>query len=185
MDTTWPFNNDCPNGLPQYLSPYYDLLIVPEVFLNAVVDRNINKLNLVIKYNPYLAVSVVSFYDIILRNAFYYKKAGKAGSPYKIAWKTKTNNNNIIMNMTEQVMLYNYITTLPWKFSNMGFLINGINNYLVQLRYVLGLINNKIPANKFFYLGVNIHNNAEMKNYIARFIPGNTRGVNINNWVTV
>jgi hypothetical protein len=54
----------------------------------------------------------------------------------------------------------------------MGFLINAINNYLVKLRYVMGLINNRIPVNNFFYLGVNVHNNPEMKNYIAQFIPG-------------
>ena len=36
----------------------------------------------------------------------------------------------------------------------------------------MGLINNRIPVNNFFYLGVNVHNNPEMKNYIAQFIPG-------------
>ena len=181
-DSTWPFNLDCPYGLPKYLPPYYDLLIIPEIFYDAVVEKNINKVNNIIKYNPYLSVAIVSFYDIILRGAFYSKKAGKAGTPYRIKWKTKTDNQKIILNMTEQVMLYSYITTSPWKMTYMGFLINAINNYLVQLRYVIGLINNKIPVNKYFYLGVNVHNNIEMKNYIARFIPGNTRGVNVNTW---
>jgi len=36
----------------------------------------------------------------------------------------------------------------------------------------MGLINNKIPANNFYNLGVNVHNNIQMKNYIAQFIPG-------------
>jgi hypothetical protein len=54
----------------------------------------------------------------------------------------------------------------------MGYLINAINNYLVQLRFVLGLINNNIPVNNYFYLGVNVHNNPEMKNFIAKYIPG-------------
>ena len=95
--------------------------------------------------------------------------------PNKIRWKTLTNNNAIILNPNEQAELYNYITTSPWKFTNMGFLINAINNYLVQLRYVMGLINNKIPVNNFFYLGVNVHNHPEMKYYISKFIPGNVR----------
>jgi hypothetical protein len=54
----------------------------------------------------------------------------------------------------------------------MGFLINTINNYLVQLRFIMGLINNKIPVPGYYHLGVNVHNNIEMKNYIAHFIPG-------------
>ena len=36
----------------------------------------------------------------------------------------------------------------------------------------MGLINNKIQADKYYDLGVNIHNNAEMKYYISKFIPG-------------
>jgi len=172
MDSTWPFNFDC-IGAPQHLPSYYDLLIVPELFLKAVQDRNVNKVNLVIKNNPSLSVAVVAFYDITLRNAFYYKKSAKFGMPFKIRWKTSTNNNKIILNFNELSMLYDYITTAPWKSTNMGFLINCINNYLVQLRYVMGLINNKIPANNFFYLGVNVHNNVEMKYFISLFIPGN------------
>jgi hypothetical protein len=80
--------------------------------------------------------------------------------------------------------MYNYITTAPWISTNMGFLINCINNYLIKLRYVMGLINNKIPVNNYFYLGVNVNNNPEMKYYISKFIPGNNRGIqtNTNRW---
>ena len=169
-------NNNCTN-LPRNLPSYYDLLIVPEIFYNAVIERNTNKVNNIIKYNPNLSVSVVLLYDIILKNAFYYKKAGKNGSGYKIKWKTNSDNGNIILNFNELSMLYGYITTSPWSLTNMGFLINCINNYLVQLRYVLGLINNKIPVNNYFYLGVNVHNNAEMKYFISKFIPGNNNRV--------
>ena len=176
MDSTWPFNCDC-TGIPQNLPSYYDLLILPEIFYTAVIERNVNKVNQIIKYNPNLCVSVLLFYDITLRNAFYYKKSAKFGMPFKIRWKTKTNNGKIILNFNELSMLYNYITTSPWKFTNMGFLINCINNYLVQLRYVMGLINNKIPVNNYFYLGVNVHNNPEMKYFISKFIPGNNRGI--------
>ena len=161
MDSTWPFNNDC-IGLPQHLPAYYDLLIIPSIFYDAVIERNTKKVNNIIKYH-----------DTTLRSAFFYKKNAKFGMPNKIRWQTKTNNNNIILNANELAMMYNYITTPPeWRFTNMGFLINCINNYLVQLRYVMGLINNKIPANKFFYLGVNVHNNIEMKRFISLYIPG-------------
>lgn len=160
------------NQLPLNIPSYYDKLIIPEIFYNAVIEGNIDKLNNLIKYNPKLSIAVVSFYDLILRGSFFYKKAGKSGSPYKIKWSTKNNNHKIILNYNELSMLYNYITTSSWKSTNMGFLINAINNYLVQLRFVMGLINNKIPANDYYYLGVNVHNNIEMKYYIIQFIPG-------------
>jgi len=172
MDSTWPFNNDCV-GVPQHLPTYYDLLIIPNLFYDAVIERNTNKVNNIIKYHPKLSIAVVSYYDITLKSAFFYKKNAKFGMPNKIRWETRTNNNKIILNPNELAMLYSYITTPPkWNFTNMGFLINCINNYLVQLRYVMGLINNKIPANKFFYLGVNVHNNIEMKRFISLYIPG-------------
>jgi hypothetical protein len=169
MDTTWPFNFDC-TGIPQHLPSYYDNLIIPNIFYNAVISRNVNNVNSVIRNNPQLSVSIVYFYNTTLNSAFFYKKNAKFGMPYKIKWITKTN--NIIMNSNELAQLYSYITTAPWKYTNMGFLINCINNYLVQLRYVMGLINNRVPVNNYFYLGVNVHNNLEMKYYIAIFIPG-------------
>ena len=172
MDSTWPFNFDCV-GVPQHLPAYYDALVIPSIFNDAVMSRNTNELNNIIKYNPKLSIAVVIFYDNILRGAFYTKKAAKFGMPFKIKWKTNTENHSIILNFNEQSMLYNYITTPPkWGFTNMGFLINTINNYLVQLRFVMGLINNKIPANKYYNLGVNVHNNIEMKYFIAQYIPG-------------
>ena len=160
------------NNITKYLPSYYDKLIIPTLFYNAVIERNVNKVNMIIKYNPVLSVNVALFYDIILKSAFFYKKSGIIYSPYRIKWNTKTDNQKIIMKWIDLANLYNYITVLPWGFTNMGFLINCINNYLVQLRSVMYLINNHIPANNFFYLGVNVNNNIEMKYYIARFIPG-------------
>ena len=171
MDSTWPFNFDC-MGVPRHLPIYYDNLILPEIFYDAVIERNINKVNNIIKYHPRLAVGIVSYYDITLKNAFYLKKSAKFGMPNKIRWKTKINNNNIILNFNELSNMYNYITTLQWNASNMGFLINCINNYLIQLRYVMGLINRKIPVYKYYSLGVNVNNDIQMKYYIAHFIPG-------------
>ena len=171
MDSTWPFNNVC-TGLPTHPSDYFDKLIIPEIFYNAVIERNINMVNKIIKYNPRLCINICTFYDITLKTSFFMQKSAKFNIPFKFRWKIKTNNNNIIMNFSEQVNLYSYITTAPWKSTNMGFLINAINNYLVQLRYVMGLINNKMPVNNYYNLGVNVHSSAEMKYYIAHFIPG-------------
>jgi hypothetical protein len=170
MDSDWPFNFNCV-GLPKHLSPYYDLIILPEVFYQPVIERNTQKINNLIKYYPILAINIISFYNITLLNAFLFKLNAKFGMPYKIPWKTK-NTKKIILNFNEQVDLYKYITTAPWKFTNMGFLINCINNYLVLLRQVMTYINKKIPVPQFYYLGVNVTNNDEMKFYISKFIPG-------------
>jgi hypothetical protein len=172
MDSTWPFNFDC-TGIPQNTPAYYDTLIIPTLFYKAVLTRNTQLLINLIKYNPQLSVAVVIFYDNILRGAFYTKKDAKYGMPFKIKWNTLKNNNKIILNFNEQSELYSYITTPPkWNFTNMGFLINTINDYLVQLRFVMGLINNRIPANQYYNLGVNVTNNIQMKYFIAKFIPG-------------
>jgi hypothetical protein len=166
-------NNMYCEQLPMNISSYYDIEIIPEIFYNAVIERNINKLNNIIKFNPKLSISVVSFYNLILKNSFFYKKAGKSGSPFKIKWNTKNNNHKIILNYNELSFLYKYITKLSWYNSNMGFLINSINNYLIQLRFVMGLINNKISANNYYYLGINVNNNLEMKYFISQFITNN------------
>ena len=170
MSSSRKNNFEC-SAIPKHLPTYYDLLVLPSVFYQAVIERNTVKVNNLIKYYPGLCISIVSFYDILLKNAFFFKKNAKIGMPYRIKWKTNSNT-NVIINFNEQVELYKYITTSPWKFTNMGFLINCINNYLVQLRYILGLINNKIPVPSYYNLGVNVNNNAEMKFYISKFIPG-------------
>jgi hypothetical protein len=162
---------DC-GGIQRKLPIYYDYLIIPELFQKAVLERNTNQINNIIKNNPALSVSIVSYYDITLKNAFFFKKNAKIGIPNKIKWKTTTHNNQIILNFNELINLYKYITTSPWMNTNMGFLINCINNYLVKLRYVMGLINRRIPVNNYYYLGVNVTNNIQMKYYIALFIPG-------------
>lgn len=171
MDSTWPFNFDN-ISLPRNLPSYYDLLIIPEVFYDAVIQRNIKKITNIIKYHPKLSIGIISFYNLVLKKSFLYRKNAKFNIPYKIKWNTKLENHKIILNFAEQYNLYDYIVQLPWKFTNMGFLINTINNYLVQLRFIMGLINNKIPVPSYYSLGVNVHNNIEMKNYIAHFIPG-------------
>jgi hypothetical protein len=76
------------------------------------------------------------------------------------------------MNPNEQSELYNYITVQPWNNTYMGFLINTINEYLIELRYVMSLINQHMPVEQYYSLGVNVHNSIEMKYFIAKFIPG-------------
>jgi len=171
MDTTWPFNFDNP-AVARHLPAYYDKLIIPKYFYDAVIKRDIPALNNLIKHNPKLSIAVASFFNLTLKNAFYYKKAAKFGAPVRIKWATETENYKIIINFNEQSQLYVYITTAPPLYTYFGLLVNTINNYLVQLRMVMGLINHKYPANKYYHLGVNVYNNFQMKLFISQFIPG-------------
>jgi hypothetical protein len=171
MDTTWPFNFDNP-AVARHLPAYYDKLIIPKYFYQAVIKKDVPALNNLIKHNPKLSIAVASFKNLTLMNAFYFKKAAKFGAPVRIKWATQTQNGNIIINFNEQSQLYSYITTAPPKYTYFGFLVNTINNYLVQLRMVMGLINHKRPANQYYNLGVNVYNNFQMKLFISQFIPG-------------
>ena len=85
MDSTWPYNFDC-TGLPQNLPSYYDMLIVPTIFYNAVKAKNKYLTYEIIKRHPKLLINVVMFYDNILRGAFYFKK-----DAYSISFETKSN----------------------------------------------------------------------------------------------
>ena len=167
-DDDWVFNFDCAPP-PRYIAPYYDNLIIPKVFYSAVKERNVDKVIMVIKYNIVLSLNIVSFFDISLRNSFFYKLNSKFNTPIKIRWATYSVK-QIIMNFNEQYELYKYIVNAQNR-SNMGFLINTINAYLVQLRTAITYINNKMPANYYFKLGLNVNNNAEMKVWVAKFIP--------------
>jgi len=167
MDSTWVLNFDY-NYPPTNTSQYFDIAIIPSIFYNAVISRNVNSVNNIIKYNPKLSIKISNFY-IRIKNSFYTKNEAKFGSPVKIPWKINLNK-PLILNFNDQVNLYKYVSVTKWIYTNFGFLVNTINNYLVNLRTAMTLINNNYPANQFYSYGVNIKNNAEMKKYITNFI---------------
>ena len=170
MDSTWPFNLDC-NDPPTNTPKYFDTVIIPKVFYTAVINRNVNAVNNIIKYNPKLSVAVANFYIATLSNAFYTKKNAKYGAPVRIAWPVQSTT-PVIINFNDQVDLYQYITQSQWTFTNFGFLVNTINNYLINLRSAMQLINNNYSAKRYYQYGVNITNNIQMKRFITYFIPG-------------
>jgi len=170
VETDWVFNVDCISP-PKNTPVYYDKAIIPSIFYNAVINKNVDETIQIIKFNPQLSLSIAAFYIIVLQQAFYYKKAAKAGAPYRIRWSTNIDNGHFIINFNEQSMLYQYIANSKPTFTYMGFLINTINAYLVQLRQAIVLINNNRPANFYFKLSINATNNIQMKQFITQFIP--------------
>lgn len=170
MDSTWPYNFDY-NIPPTNTSQYYDKVIIPAIFYTAVMTRNVNAMNEIIKYDSKLCVSIATFYITTLANAFYTRKAAKYGAPVRITWQLQSTP-PVIMNFNDQANLYLYVARLPWIRTNFGFLVNTINNYLITLRKALGLINNNYPANQYYKYGIDVTNNRQMKTYITYFIPG-------------
>ena len=150
-----------------------DSLVIPKVFYGDVINRNKAGLIEKIKYNPWLSTAVIKFYNLVLMEAFVYKKNSKVVSPYRVVWQN-INDENILLYPIEQTELYQYIvqTFLPngTIISNFGYLVNTINNYLVNLRLAMVRINNKLSAQFYFPLGVNVKNDVQMKLFIKQFI---------------
>ena len=150
-----------------------DILFIPKIFYDDVINRNRVGLIEKIKYNPGLSTAVIKFYNLVLMAAFVYKKNSKVVTPYRVTWQN-INDENILLYPIEQTELYQYIvqTFLPngTIISNFGYLVNTINNYLVSLRLAMVRINNKLSAQFYFPLGVNVKNDVQMKLFIKQFI---------------
>ena len=168
MDSTWPFNFDC-NQPSVKTSQYIDTVIIPELFYDSVMARNEKEVFEVIKYHPYLSVLILSFYDIQLKNSFYYKKGGKYGAYTKIQWKTHFGN-KLVLNFNEQSQFYKYVTEARPYRTNFGFLINALNNYMTQLNTSLKIIHSGGIQYKYYQLVVNVHDNIEMERFIQKFL---------------
>jgi len=169
MDSDWVFNNDC-NCPIKKTSVYFDNKIIPEVFLNAVSNRNKNQMYTVIKNNPKLSKEIIVFFQLTLANAFNFKKNANFGAPVKIHWKLK-NNEQVIINFNEQVEYYQYILKRQWNLTHFGYLFNTIRSYLSELSYGLYLIKSKNCQSKCYYkYGINITNDDEYRVFAMKFI---------------
>ena len=151
-------------------SVYFDNNIIPEVFYNAVINRNKDQIFSIIKKNPRLSKNVITFFQHTLANAFNFKKNANFGAPVKIHWKLN-NNQKIIMNFNEQVEYYQYIIKRQWNITNFGYLFNTIRTYLSKLSYGLYLVKIKNCESKCYYkYGININNDEEYRVFAMRFL---------------
>jgi hypothetical protein len=73
MDSDWVFNIEC-NNPPTNTSLYFDQNIIPEVFYNAVINRNKQQMYTVIKNNPKLSKEIIAFFQLTLANLLILKK---------------------------------------------------------------------------------------------------------------
>ncbi len=169
MDSDWVYNFDC--NLPlSNTAEYFDDNIIPEVFYEAVINRNKKEIYTVIKNNPKLSKEIIRFYQHTLAYAFNFKKNGKFGARVKINWKLK-NNLQLLMNFNDQVNYYQYIVKRQNNITNFGFLFNTIRKYLSELSYGLYLIKNKNCGSKYYYrLGINVNNDQQFRLFIRNFV---------------
>lgn len=169
MDSDWVFNIEC-NNPPTNTSLYFDQNIIPEVFYNAVINRNKQQMYTVIKNNPKLSKEIIAFFQLTLANSFNFKKNAKFGAPVRIHWKLK-DNQTVIMNFNDQVNYYQYIVVRPWNLTNFGYLFQTVRQYLSELAYGLYLIQNKSCKATYYYrLGINVTNDQEFKVFIMKFV---------------
>ena len=169
MDSDWVFNFDCNQPLSN-TAKYFDDNIIPSVFYQAVINRNKKEIYNIIKQNPVLTKSIISFYQHTLANAFNFKKNAKFGATVKVRWQLN-NNQQLLLNFNDQVNYYMYIVKRKWNVTNYGFLFQTIRQYLSDLSYGLYLIQNKNCGSKYYYnLGINVTNDKEFRIFIQKFV---------------
>ena len=167
FDEDWVFNFDCAPP-PKSSAMNNDVMIIPKVFYNAVVNRNKKQIYTVIKNNIKLSLQIIILVNNTLKNAFFYKLNSKFYTPIKTKW-INIDNKKLSLNFNEEYELYKYMYRAQNK-SNLYFLFNTINQYLTELRRAITFINNKMPANYYYNLGINVNNNIQMKQWISKFI---------------
>tara|TARA_A100001015_G_C15039012_1_gene738279 strand:- start:837 stop:1373 length:537 start_codon:yes stop_codon:yes gene_type:complete len=162
------FNIECDNKITKS-SNYFDSKIIPKAFYNSVVTRNKNALFNDIKRNPKLTLAVINFYYNTLFMAFNFRKNAKHGSPFTIKWELN-NDEKITMNFKELVEFYRYITIRKRYVTNFGYMLSIIQNYLSLLKQGVSMVKRKLPANYYYYLGINVNNNFQYDLFSRQFL---------------
>ena len=145
---------------------------VPDVYFEAVLDRNYKKMEYLFKRTQPLTRKLIAFYYNQLRVTSNFHAQNKNSSPITLPWTSAykgSTGNNLTLTSLQQRLLYNRITNLR-NGSDMGFVIFSLGNYLTQLRTAQRYLNQKLDASGFYYLGINITNNQQLQNYLRKWI---------------
>ncbi len=149
-----------------------DKKCVPEVYYEAVYERNYKKMENLFKRTQPLTRKLIAFYYNQLRVTSNFHAQNKNSSAYTLPWMSAykgSSGNNLTLSPLQQRLLYNRITNIR-NGSDMGFVIFSLGNYLTQLRTAQRYLNQKLDASGFYYLGINITNNQQLQNYLRRWI---------------
>jgi hypothetical protein len=159
------------------LAKKIDLEVIPAIVLQPVLNRNYFALINILKRNQLLCRQLISFYYQTLKVTQNFIGQSKTGCAFTIPWKTKyeeENNKPLILSFEYQYQLWQWVTinnTQNAKTqSDFQFLIFSLGNYLTQLRTAQRTLNQKQDACCYYYLGINIKNNEQLRNYLRKWI---------------
>lgn len=149
-----------------------DRKTVPDVYYEAVLERNYKKMEYLFKRTQPLTRKLIAFYYNQLKVTSTFHAQNKASSSYTIPWMSAyrgSTGKELTLSTYQQRLLYNRITNLR-NGSDIGFVIFSLGNYLTQLRTAQRYINQKLDASGYYYLGINIQNNQQLQNYLRKWI---------------
>ncbi len=149
-----------------------DKKCVPDVYYEAVYERNYKKMENLFKRTQPLTRKLIAFYYNQLRVTSNLHAQNKDSSAYTLPWMSAYKGStgvNVTLTPLQQRLLYNRITNIR-NSSDMGFVIFSLGNYLTQLRTAQRYLNQKLDASGFYYLGINIKNNQQLQNYLRKWI---------------
>ncbi len=161
-------NNSC-NQVSRFLPAKLDTLIIPSIFAEAVFSHQPKKLFRLFATHKELTKKIVGFYYNNLFYTYYYKKNSLTPSPRPIPWACNDTGLKFLF-PSEMSQLYQWMTQVGRKYSYYAYMLFQVNQFFIQLRAALQLINQKLPANFYYNLGENIKTNEQMKVFIMEYL---------------
>jgi hypothetical protein len=154
-----------------------DLDIIPISLLKPVLNRNYFKLIDLLKRNTYLANQISFFYYQQLVGNASLLNNNKESANVRVPWDSMYQDMTgkvLILSPYDQYQLYMWVTVNNTQNmatqSNFQFLLFSLGNYMTQLNTAQRTLNQKLNAQYYFPLGVNVKNNNQMKKFLANWV---------------
>ncbi len=154
-----------------------DLEVIPISLLKPVVNRNYFALINLLKKNTYLANQISFFYYQQLVGNASLLNNNKQSANVRVPWDSMYQDMTgkvLILSPYDQYQLYMWVTVNNTQNmatqSNFQFLLFSLGNYLTQLNTAQRTLNQKLNAQYYFPLGVNVKNNQQMKKFLTEWI---------------
>lgn len=154
-----------------------DLEVIPISLLKPVLNRNYFALINLLKKNTYLANQISFFYYQTLVGNASLLNNNKESANVRVPWDSMYQDMTgkvLILSPYDQYQLYMWVTVNNTQNmatqSNFQFLLFSLGNYLTQLNTAQRTINQKLNAQHYFPLGVNVKTNQQMKRFLANWV---------------
>ena len=154
-----------------------DLDIIPISLLKPVLNRNYFALINLLKKNTYLANQISFFYYQQLVGNASLLNNNKESANVRVPWDSMYQDMTgkvLILSPYDQYQLYMWVTVNNTQNmatqSNFQFLLFSLGNYLTQLNTAQRTINQKLNAQHYYPLGVNVKTNQQMKRFLSNWV---------------